>query len=605
MLTDAASNPALDPQTWVNLLTAHTAKGDMFSAKTLMAILEGVEKLKERTSSAKPVAITGFHTTLFNRLLHSFNNPTLLKEVGLLYLSEFGMPGIALKHFDFAHQFAPKDRDIAELQKAATIALARQATDQTAHSIIDEVAHPKPELSTLLRKTTRLDVGETRKHLDDTAGELDRKQQLLRKTSRTQKPKAKMVPAIAVYDKFLKQARQMIARTDFAGASAALVEAQQAGASVEELQACYVQLGLSAFDNGCMDEALQAFLYTRDLVPESVEGWFNCGLVYQKTGQIDQALAAYLEAARLGPDNPKPWCNLSSVYFELGNYAEAENAARKSLSLKSDYVRAWDNLAATLSAVNRFPEAAQACQQAIHLQPSLHSAWFKFGVVNFQMDNLVAAEEAFNLTGDNPDFFPYVLYYLSMIDARRGELDLALQKLEQARSFDPANELESAALKEIAAACTKIGRHVTAADFYNQIVAKHPDDFSTWLSMGTSYHRAERFNEARTAYRRVTELQPDNPVAWHNLGLLASDQGRHEESRECFQREVEICPDDAKAWYDLAVSLQSLHREAESADAYERAESLVKSSARRSSDLSAALSIVRRLNLGDRVLKTE
>ncbi len=605
MSTDTASNPALDPQTWINLLTAHTAKGDVFSAKTLMAILEGVESLKQRANSGSPIAITAFHATVFDRLLHSFNNATLLKEVGLIYLGEFGLPGIALKHFDLAHQFAPKDRDIAELQKAATIALARLATDQASHTIIGEITHAKPELSQMLRRTTRLDIGEARKHLDETAGELDRKQQVLRKTSPTPKPRIKAVPVIAAYDKYLKQVQQMISRTDFAGAFAALLEAQQAGATVAELQACYAQLGLSAFDHGRSEEALQAFLYTRDLAPESVEGWFNCGLVYQKTGQIDQALAAYQEAARLGPDNPRPWCNLSSVYFEMGNYAEAEKAARQALSLKADYVRAWDNLAATLSALNRFPEAAEACQQAIRLQPSLHSAWFKFGVVNFQMDNLVAAQEAFNLTGDNPDFFSYVLYYLSMIDARRGELDLALQKLEQARAVDPGNDLESSALKEIAAACTKIGRHVTAADFYGQIVAQRPDDFSAWLAMGTAYHRAEQFDEARAAYRRATELQPDNSVAWHNLGLLASEQDRHEESCECFQREVELCPDDAKAWYDLAVSLQSLNREKESTDAYERAESLVRSKARRSSDLSAALSIVRRLNLGDRVLKTE
>ena len=66
-----------------------------------------------------------------------------------------------------------------------------------------------------------------------------------------------------------------------------------------------------------------------------------------------------------------------------------------------------------------------------------------------------------------------------------------------------------------------------------------------------------------------------------------------------------MAPHDAKAWYDLGVSLQTLGRQEESAEAFERAESLVKSMSRISSDLSAALSIVRRLNLGDRVLKTE
>jgi len=258
-----------------------------------------------------------------------------------------------------------------------------------------------------------------------------------------------------------------------------------------------------------------------------------------------------------------------------------------------------------LSALNRLPEAAEACQAAIRIQPSLHSAWFKFGVVNFQMDNFIVAQEAFNMTGDNPDFFAYVLYYFSMIEARRGELDQAMQKLSEARSADPANELEPSALKELGAAFTKIGRNATAADFYSQITAKRPDDFSAWLALGTALHRAEQIDGARDAYLYATELQPENPVPWHNLGLLASDQGDHLASRDYFQREVELSPEDAKAWYDLGVSLQALGQEDESADAFERAEKLVKSLSRRSSDLSAALSIVRRLNLGERVLKTE
>ena len=62
---------------------------------------------------------------------------------------------------------------------------------------------------------------------------------------------------------------------------------------------------------------------------------------------------------------------------------------------------------------------------------------------------------------------------------------------------------------------------------------------------------------------------------------------------------------DAKAWYDLGVSLRALGLEEESAEAFERAEGLVKTLAHRSSDLSAALSIVRRLNLSGRMLKTE
>ena len=76
------------------------------------------------------------------------------------------------------------------------------------------------------------------------------------------------------------------------------------------------------------------------------------------------------------------------------------------------------------------------------------------------------------MTGENADFFPYVLYYSSMIESRRGELELAVEKLQQARSADPRNELEVNAIKELGTAFTKAGNHTQAADCYAQITEK-------------------------------------------------------------------------------------------------------------------------------------
>ena len=130
MSSESAGPPApvFDPQTWIDLLTVHALKGDVFSVRTLTAIHEGIENLaKVRADSG--VTITNFHATLFERLQRSFNNPNLLKEVGVVYLEEFRMPAIALKHFELACQFAPKDRDIEQLQVAAALAVARQMTE--------------------------------------------------------------------------------------------------------------------------------------------------------------------------------------------------------------------------------------------------------------------------------------------------------------------------------------------------------------------------------------------------------------------------------------------------------------------------------------------
>jgi len=569
-----------------------------------MVIHEGVERLAQaRASMESGITVTSSHVTLFERLLRAFNNPNLLKEVGSVYLEEFRMPAVAMRHFDLARQFAPKDRDIEQLQVAAALAVAKQMTDQSAHSGLDEAAAPKPEVSSVLRRTSKLaHIVDTRTHLDETADHLGRKQEAFRKSGEVN---AEAVASTADFSAPLGQAQGLIAQGDFSGASAALEEARKAGAPKEELQAYYAQLGLTAYDLERMEDALGAFTHLRDLNPGAVEGWFNCGLVCHKMGLLDDALKSYMEAVRIAPDNPKTWCNLSAVWFERGDHAEAEKTAKKSLELKPDYARAWDNLASALSAQNSLTEAANACQQAIHLQPSLHSAWFKFGVVNFQMDNMFVATEAFSMTGSSPEFFPYILYYLCMIEARRGDLDVAVGKLVDARAADAENELEPTAVKEIAVAYGKAGDHAKAAEFYAQITRKHPEDFSAWLALGTARHRTEQMEPAREAYLRATQIRPESPLPWHNLGLLASDQGRNEEAKGYFQREVELAPNDAKAWYDLGITLQTLGMEEESTQAFEHAEGLVKSLSRRSSDLSAALSIVRRLNLGERVLKTE
>ena len=596
------SVPALDPQTWIDLLTVYALKSDVFSTRTLTVIHEGVERLDQARVGGS-VEITNQHVTLFERLQKSFNNPHLLKQVGVAFLEDFRIPAVAQKLFDLASQLAPKDRDIEELQVAAALGVAREMTHQSGHSGLDDAQPPRPEVNSLLRKTAKLTHGvDTRTHLDETAGEMGRQQEVFRKTGGLREVPASQTAAV---QRGLVRTAKLIAAAEFSGAATALEAAQKAGAPREEVQAYFAQIGLTAFDHGQMDDALAAFLRLRDIAPEAVEGWFNCGLVYQKMGRFDEAHASYQEAVRLAPDNPKIWCNLSSLWFERGNPEESEKAARRCLELKENYARAWDNLASALGAQNRLPEAADACKQAVRINPQLLSAWFKYGVVNFQLDNMVMAIEAFQMAGGEQSFHSYVLYYLAMIDARRGELEDAVEKLTEARALDPQNEMEVTALREVATAFTCAGKHAGAAEFYRQVVEETPDDFSAWLTLGTSRHRADQKELARAAYQRATELRPESALPWHNLGLLASDQGRHEEARDCFQREVDLAPQDAKAWYDLGVSLRNLGQKEESAEAFDRAESLVKVLSRRSDHLSAALSIVRRLNLSGRVLKME
>ena len=597
-----SENPVLQPETWLKLLETATARKDMFSVKSLRVILDGIEHLAlVRLEPNCPFRITSQHVTIFEKLQSAFSNAGLLKAAGLLYLGEFHLPGIALRHFELVKQLAPGDIEAGELEKNAAQAVAREGADQPATVPIDQGVQQKPNIGKVIfSTTTKLHRVDTRMQLNAATGALERRQEARRKTQSLNFTTQKLRD----FGTAIQQVRGFIAESHFSDAFSALADLVKAGAPGDEMQTCYAQLGLAAFEHNRLADALAAYLKMRDMAPQSVEGWYNCGLVYHKMGMSDDALDCYEEASRLDSSNPRIWCNLSSIWFDRGEYAEAEKMARQALQLRENYPRALDNLAATLSAMDRLPEAAEVCQQAIRLQPNLHSAWFKLGVIKFQQEQFIPAMEAFNLTGDNPDFFPYVLYYLCMIDARRGRLDESIQKLGDARSADPTNELEPLALKEIGVLCTKMGHHQAACDAFGQILGIYPDDTAAWIAKGTAHHRLGEFEAAHQCYQRVTELEPENAIPWHNLGLLASDQGQHEQARDCFQREVELAPDDPKAWHDFGVAWEKLGDVAQSAYAFEQAEELVRTNSRRTSDLSAAMSIVRRLNLGDRLLKT-
>jgi tetratricopeptide (TPR) repeat protein len=539
---EPSESPVFRPETWIALLDGANAKNDFFSAKTLKVIIDGVEHLAlARLEPDCPFRITAQHAATFEKLRGAYNNAGLLKTAGLLYLSEFRLPLAALKHFEVARSFAPGDQELDSLQAAAAQVIARENAARSPTVPIDQGVQKKPDVGKVIfSTTTKLHRVDTRMQLNAATGALERRQEARRKTQSLNVGAARQRDFTDAF----AQVQGFVANSSFADAFSALADLVRAGAPVDEVQTCYAQLGLAAFEHNRLADALAAYLKMRDMTPQSVEGWYNCGLVYHKMGMSDEALDCYEEASRLDATNPRIWCNLSSIWFDRGDYEQAEKMARQALELRANYPRALDNLAATLSAVGRLQEAADVCQHAIRLQPNLHSAWFKLGVIKFQQEQFIPAMEAFNLTGDNPDFFPYVLYYLCMIDARRGRLDEAIQKLGDARAADPTNELETLALKEIGVLCTKLGHFQAAADAYGQILGIQPEDGSVWTAKGTAHHCLGQFVEAQEAYVQVTELEPENPGPWHNLGLLAADQNQHEQARDCFQREVELAPED-------------------------------------------------------------
>ena len=85
---------------------------------------------------------------MFVRLAKAYNSPTLLKEVGLIYLRDLNMPNVALQHFERSLRLGGPEKELRPLTEAAAVAVQRQLAlrsgAQQGHSGITTAQHAKP-----------------------------------------------------------------------------------------------------------------------------------------------------------------------------------------------------------------------------------------------------------------------------------------------------------------------------------------------------------------------------------------------------------------------------------------------------------------------------
>jgi len=114
------------------------------------------------------------------------------------------------------------------------------------------------------------------------------------------------------------------------------------------------------------------------------------------------------------------------------------------------------------------------------------------------------------------------------------------------------------------------GEYKEALTYYQEAVARSPEDSMAWYGLGNCYAGLDKPDEALQAYREVVENDSANPSAHHNLGRYLSELGRYAEALASFQAAVDLAPDYIPALFDTAVTYGKMDRHAEEKAAYER-----------------------------------
>ena len=157
----------LNPATWEELVQKVRGQNDPLSTKSLEVIIDGLKKIEEINAAAevqdKPqLRISPLAKSMFTRLARAYNSPTLLKEVGLIYLRDLGLPNVALQHFERSIRLGGPEKELRPLSEAAAVAVQRQMSPVSGvlagagHSGITAAQHTKPVATEIIRKTGKM-----------------------------------------------------------------------------------------------------------------------------------------------------------------------------------------------------------------------------------------------------------------------------------------------------------------------------------------------------------------------------------------------------------------------------------------------------------------
>lgn len=577
MLKQIESDP-LNPASWEELVKKVRGQNDPLSIKSLEIIIEGLRRIEDvnaRTVEKNqiPPQLSSMSKVMFVKLAKAYNSPTLLKEVGLIYLRDLNLPDMALQHFERSMRLGGPEKELRPLSEAAAVAAQRllaQASGQGAgHSGIVMAQHAKPIAPNIIRKTGKL-LMPTR--FSQTGSTKLTATSILAETVVPE-------PVPATTAECLSESEAMIKKGLLRRSETLLKKADENPGGKSEMWQAWTNLGQAAYEAGVASLIQTAFLQALAYNPGELASHFNLALGYHLNDKFEAALVEYLRAIQVNPKHPKVWCNLGVLYFQMDKYGPAEGALREAVKFDPNYTRAWDNLAAALGAQDKLDDALEACKKAVELRPDYPEAYFKIGVIYFSRNEFLQAVPEFQNAARLPALAPYAECFQAMTYARLEQTEAAEAAVHRAVKADPRCDMLWMAWNDLGLAFFSTANYQGAITSYGEATMIKPDEPEAWFNLGVSYHQSGDLKAARDSYQQAVDLKEAQPGAWHNLGIVCAQTNDYAAAMRAFRQEVHWDPTNMRAWYDLGVALEKLDHYDQAQVAFTRVDELNKAAA--------------------------
>jgi tetratricopeptide (TPR) repeat protein len=298
-----------------------------------------------------------------------------------------------------------------------------------------------------------------------------------------------------------------------------------------------LQRGLTAHQEGRLDEAISAYREALKIAPNHKDGLHLLGVALGAQGRVDEGIETLLESLRQDRRQPDCLFNLGNLWLQKGSFANAAACYGDALALDQKMSDAWANLALARQGQGAIDQARMAWQKSLQYQPRNSGVWLRLAQSYHDARQLNEAEAVYRAgSGHNP---------------RDASLACNLGNV----------------LREL-------HRDAEAAECYRRATGIDPNSHEAWNNLGVALQGQGLVSEAVVAFEKSVAIKPDYAEAFSNLGPALQRLNRVEEAIATCQRALELHPDHDGAWVNLGNALLAANRVLEAAKAYAKAEQL-------------------------------
>ena len=132
----------------------------------------------------------------------------------------------------------------------------------------------------------------------------------------------------------------------------------------------WYKLGLSYYEKGQYEEAINSFKKAVELKPNNDMNWYRLGRSYYDNGQYKEAINSFKKAVELKPNDAYNWLWLGLSYFFNEQYKEAINSLKKAVELNPNDANNWYWLGRSYNKNGEYEEAVNSLKKAVELNPN-------------------------------------------------------------------------------------------------------------------------------------------------------------------------------------------------------------------------------------------